>query len=315
MKLSIKSLIAIFMSVIFSGCSLIKGKPTPPVDIEKIAEKINSQLENIDSTEIDSINKRNSAIDQALVLIDLRYAQFINNAGLQKRSVDMATDFVQLSLNLAGTAVGGAGLKTLLSALSAGISGTELGFDKTFVYEKTVPALVMQMNADRSEKRREIILNMQKKINSYSWSQAVSDLMEYYNVGTLQSAISSIKKNAGSKQTIAEKEIKVIKKLATSTDVATKASLTSSLNKIDAISDKSEMEKIKTIFAPISQTLEHLPNCKRLDPHLLTTQKQIKDALQECIRDIGYKNNSPLKMSEELAILEYQFKKVNLLTN
>ena len=316
MKLYLRIVFVLLIGVFLSGCALIQGKPTSPVDVEKITERISSNLEKIDDAQIDTIKERNEAMNQVLIVIDLRYEQFINNAGLQQRSLDMATDFVQLSLNLAGTAVGGSGLKTLLAALSAGISGTEIGFDKSFLYEKTLSALRMQMDADRAKKRLEITQSMNKHIegiDGYSWSMAVRDLIKYYDVGTLQNAISSIKENAGYKKRIAEDEILVIKKLVTSSDVATKAGLTRSLNKIDAIADESAMGKIKAIFRPISEKLGHLPNCKKLDPISFSTNVEIKSALQECIRDVGNISNSPMGAPEELAFLELKFREVNLL--
>lgn len=295
-----------------SGCALITGKPTPPVDVDKIAKKTEEKLESYTNDKIISAKQRNEAIDDALTVIDLRYAQFLSNAGLQQRSLDMTSDFVQLSLNLAGTAVGGAGLKTILSALSAGISGTELGFNKTFLYEQTVPALVMQMNADRAEKRREILLNRQKVLVAYTWAEAVNDLTEYYTAGTLQNAINSIKKRAGHNQTIAEEAINVIKKIPTRKNTTDITKLTKSLNEINTLDDIG-LKKIKDGVGSISQLLSHLPNCKKLKTESSDTKDQIMVSLQECIRDIGSVNDGPMSIDEELAVLDSKFREFNLI--
>ncbi len=313
MKSSLNYIVVLFLGMLLSGCALITGKPTPPVDVEIIADRAKKRLEDASVDKITTEKIRNGHINDGLVAIDLRYTQFLSNAGLQQRSLDVTSDFVQLSLNLAGAAVGGAGLKTILSALSAGISGTELGFNKAFLYEQTVPALVMQMDADRAAKRREILLNMNKNLNDYTWAEAVNDLTEYYIAGTLQSAINTIKKEAGYNRTIAENDIKEIKKIPTSKNTADKKKLTLSLNSIDTMDD-SGLNKIKDEFKPISESLAHLPNCKKLETVSSTAKNEIKTALQNCIRDIGTVNNPSMTIDEELTVLDSKFRAFNLIS-
>jgi len=48
----------------------------------------------------------------------------------------MFTDLVELSMNIAGTAVGAAGTKTILAAISAGINGINGSIDSNYFTKK-----------------------------------------------------------------------------------------------------------------------------------------------------------------------------------
>lgn len=291
MRLISEFLLITFTTVILTGCALLKGTPDAPVDVDKVADKIEQNLLNINDTEtVEGVERkkiitkeiRDGRINSAFILIDLRYQQFVNNSGLQHRVKTMASEFTQLSLNLAGTAVGGAGLKTLLAALSAGISGTNLAFEKTFIYESTVPALIMQMNADRAVLKSQIFNRMQQGVSDYQWEAAVHDLIEYYNAGTLQNAISSIQKNAGAIEKQMEENIVLIKNIATNDDVLLKKKLT------QAILSYQDRDKAKGTFQSLSQKLSHLQDCKKLNAITSTAnEKDERDALLNCIRATG----------------------------
>ena len=317
---SVRIIFILLIGIVTSGCSLLTGRPEAPVDVDRVAKglerKINQKLESLDASNMDTDKERNASINDALTLIDFRYSEFINNAGLQQRAKSMATDFALLSLNLAGTAVGGAGIKTLLAALSAGVAGTNIAFDKTFIYESTVPALIMQMNADRTEKYRQIITGMRRDIDNYPWAQAVHDLIDYYNAGTLQNAINSIKKNAGNKQVKEEENIEnfVMKAYkATPTDVIVKQSLTTSLNNMTDMND-TQLTQVKTILEPLSKALNHLSDCKTLSLQAEKTvpKDKVKEALQNCIRQAG-EGGKPI--AEDLEKLDTKFREIDLITN
>lgn len=117
-----------------------------------------------------------------------------------------------IGLGLAGTAVGGAGAKTIFHAISTGVAATNTSIDKNYFYEKALPALVSQMNADRKEVLSIIVQRLagckDGKDGSYSWFEAVHDLTDYYSASTLLGAITSISKDAGKRQTVSEEEIK-----------------------------------------------------------------------------------------------------------
>lgn len=222
------------------GCATYNGRPNEPLNMDKVIKPFAEELENNmpKTTTTISPDKRNDYINKLITIIDINYSRFINKLGTEKRTKDMAVDFTQLSLNIAGAAVGGATTKTVLSAISAGVTGSNSAIDKNFFYDLTLPSLIVQMNADRTEVYRMILTGMQKDVSgkdSYPWTMALRDLIDYYNAGTLQHATFSVSKAAGAKQTEAQDRIDGLlmsSGVATPQAAADRGKLTDSLKNI-----------------------------------------------------------------------------------
>ena len=204
-----KTFIIFCVSLAISGCAVFNGTPDPVLDVDKTVARYSAELERLANHPPQDCKGVKSAVDQALTALDLRYAEFINDISLEGRTKTTATDFALIGLGLAGTAVGGAEAKTILHAISTGVAGANTSIDKNYFYEKTIPALISQMNADRKEKLSVIV---QRYANcdsaNYSWFEAIHDLNDYYAAGTLLGALTSIPKNAGEREAVAEKDIK-----------------------------------------------------------------------------------------------------------
>jgi hypothetical protein len=155
---------------------------------------------------------RDRFITGRLVLMDLQYVKFIRTLTSDKQQLDSATDIMNLTLNLAGTLVGGVQAKTNLAALGAGISGSKTVIDKNYYYEKSINALVATMNAHRKEVLIKILEGLPRTLDMYPLTQAVIDLNDYYLAGTLNGALQFVQADAGkleakSDATIEEKRI------------------------------------------------------------------------------------------------------------
>ncbi len=224
----VRGIVTILMlaCVILQGCANLRsgGAPEPSFDINSDLEKLALEFES--GTNITNFYKapskdaRNRFVTGRLVQIDLRYLQFIRALTADKQQLDSATDIANLTLNLAGTLVGGARAKTNLAALAAGISGSKAIIDKDYYYEKSIDALVATMNA----KRKEVLVGMLKgltlPLDFYSFETAVIDLNEYYLAGTLNGALRFIHSEAVKSETISDKDIKEVRYKLTSPTLA-----------------------------------------------------------------------------------------------
>jgi hypothetical protein len=145
---------------------------------------------------------RDEYISTRLTLIDLYYQDWTHGAAFHKQVWDTATDLAVLGVNAAGTLVGAAETKAILHAVSGGVVGSKLAVDKNFFYEKTVPALVAAMEAERQKRLTPIIRGSQvdsvEGEGSYPLSQAVIDLNAYYFAGTFLGAINGIQTESAS---------------------------------------------------------------------------------------------------------------------
>jgi hypothetical protein len=155
--------------------------------------------------------ERNRIVDGRLALMNLNYNQFVARVCIRKESMDFGAEVTELGLNLATTAVGGAATKTVLGAVSSGVTGTKLAIDKNFFFEKTVPVLIASMNAQRKQALAPILMGMKKSTDEYPLTQALSDLDAYYFAGTFIGALQAVQADAGAKEKVAQARIDSIR--------------------------------------------------------------------------------------------------------
>lgn len=306
----------LLLCLCLEGCATYYGIPQEPIELAKVNEKLKADLLTaIENRNTVSILKedRNDLINKTVTLIDLNYAKFVNDIGRQRRTKDTIVDITELSLNIAAAAVGSAATKTVLSAISAGVTGSNTAIDTNFFYDLALPSLIAQMNADRTEVYLRIVSGMTQETTgekAYLWAQALRDLVDYYNAGTLQHAAFSIIKEAGAKQQKDEIQIKdliVISQKADDLSVKTQQRLNDSLNNITA----KNIKDVKEILIPLSRDLADLPNCKTLESVTTGTEQQIKGALNACIQNVS-SSKKPLR--EVQAKIQQRFKEAHILS-
>jgi hypothetical protein len=154
--------------------------------------------------------KRNQITGGRMTLMDLHYNRFLQRISFNRQTLDTVADLLELGVNLAIPLVGGAGTKDVLGVVSAGVTGTKLTIDKNFFYEKTVPVLVSEMNAQRKEARIPIVAGLGRSVAEYPLEQALIDLNSYYFAGTFIGALQSIQARAGEIEKTADVRLKKI---------------------------------------------------------------------------------------------------------
>jgi hypothetical protein len=80
--------------------------------------------------------------------------------------------------------------------------------DKDLFYQKTMPAILAQMQARRAEMVAQITTGLGRSTTAYPLSQAIVDLGAYENAGSIPGAINGIVTDAGKKTADAEMSVK-----------------------------------------------------------------------------------------------------------
>jgi hypothetical protein len=197
------------------GCTSLRYAGAPPPsynvdeDLNQLAEhfKPATAVSNYYSLVTPTPGDRDVVISARLVMINLEYLKWLRTVTADKQFLDTAADVLVLSLDLAATITGGKTGKTILSAVSAGVTGSKTSIDKHYYYEKTMPALIAAMNAQRKAVLVRILEGMKKDIEEYSFEQALSDVYEYYQGGTFMGAVMAIQSDAGAKEKKADLKI------------------------------------------------------------------------------------------------------------
>lgn len=241
-----KVIVAAAVVSLLVGCSTMRygGAPEPSFDVDKDLERLAQQFEPGDSiTEFyknPSEALRDKFITGRLTLMNIRYIQFIRQLTSERQLLDSAADMLTLGLSLAGTSVSASGTKTVLAAIAAGVTGSKQVIDKNYYFEKTIPALVGQMNADRKKALIPLLVGMKASLADYPFAQAVTDLHNYYHAGTFVGAIQAIQADAGAKEQQKDEVIATLTPL-TIEQVVSKQALTKAIGNLGA----SDLDKIK----------------------------------------------------------------------
>src|ERR1043166_3592052 len=257
-----------------AGCSSLRsgGAPEPSFSVEKDLAELASHFEQASSISNfyhqPSKEERNKFVAGRLVLMNIRYIQFVRKSTAEKQLLDSAVDILTLSLNLAGASTGSATTKTILAAIEAGLTGSKATYDKNYMFEKTIPALIAAMNAQRKEALLPLLEGMKRELADYPFEQAVTDLHQYYFAGTFLGAIQAIQSDAGEKERSAQKKIVTLSALSDS-DVVIKLSLTKA---IGALSEE-DFSKVKAALKVLAPTQE-----------ATATFEAGKEALQDHVR-------------------------------
>ena len=106
-------------------------------------------------------NYRNNCIYTFINLIDDRYNDYKKNALRLVDTANLGADLGLLATNIAGTAVGGAGAKTILNGIAAGITGTRAAINSDVLYNTTIFTIVLQMDGDRANVHSQILQRIQ----------------------------------------------------------------------------------------------------------------------------------------------------------
>jgi hypothetical protein len=150
---------------------------------------------------------RDSIVQATLVAIDLRYAEFELAFFDQGRGVGFGATVATLGLGAAG-ALAGNGTSQILSAISAGITGTREAFNRELMAEQTASALLTAMRAQRNLVALRIREGLARPATQYPLGVALSDLYEYFRAGTLPGGISGLTQLAGVQAQGAQEELR-----------------------------------------------------------------------------------------------------------
>lgn len=193
---------------VFFGCASIRQTPTysdDDTDFSILSKYDFKKKEDAYENSNDIATRtsiRNEIVSRKKRLYDIEFARFETELSSVSNGVSLGTDLVALTLGGLTATVGGATTKAALGAASVGVLGANTAINKDLFYQKTIPALKSQMEANRLQVELSIQKGLALPDSKYSLYSAYDDLRDYKNAGRLDDAITAITKNADtSKQT------------------------------------------------------------------------------------------------------------------
>jgi len=135
---------------------------------------------------------RNAQLASAMAQVDAGYSVFRLQYFANRTTFDTVGDIVGLGLNAAGTAFGGAALKSALAATAGSVLGLRAIVDQDVFAQSSRVAIVMTMDADRASVRDRILQGMTQPIERYPLEVGMADVQRYYDAGSVVNAIIAV---------------------------------------------------------------------------------------------------------------------------
>lgn len=196
-----------------ASCNTLRGGPEQPFATKDVWDKnavktvVDALSGNVANTptEDDCVGTRNINAFKMIAYVDVNYLQYRHTLIYDKQHTQAITDGLQLLMTIAGGLTDSTGVKDNYLAGIALLTGGEAIYDKSYLFEKTAPALVAQMDASRKQRLVELLAKLDGlQCSKYPGLVALSDILDYYYIGTLSGAIASTQKDADSKDTQAQ---------------------------------------------------------------------------------------------------------------
>lgn len=229
-----------------AACETLSGFPQPAQNDDTeitanqkyFAADVRNNEDGIDGSKRSGLTRqqyRDAVVYGRLNVIDIRYFEFTKSLTSTNNGISTGADLSVLVLNGFGATTGAAAAKAALAAASAGIVGAKATVNTDLFYQKTLPALIAQMNAGRQQQLVIIKTGLGKSIDLYPLGEALNDVQNYYIAGTLPSAVQQVTSNAGSALADATKQVKQITLARTAAFVAAAPTQEALLDKIMAL--------------------------------------------------------------------------------
>jgi len=290
----IRLIVTVVLIGLLSGCATVRygGAPEPSFDVDRDLEQLETQF-----LPADSITKfytsptkeaRDRFISGRLTLMNIRYIQFVRKLSSERQLVDSAAEMLVLGLNIAGASFSDAVTKTVLAGLAASVTGSKQVIDKNYYFEKTIPALVGQMNAERKKALVPILGGVRRHtLDEYPFPQAVTDLYNYYNAGTFSGAIQAIQVEAGAQEKLQDDIIATLQPI-TNENVVQKKRLTDAIGKLND-SDLDKAKKALTVLDPLVIPADNIATAKEeLQRHVRSARTPERIAeVANVFKDVG----------------------------
>jgi len=138
---------------------------------------------------------RNELLEEALPYLDDAYIDFITDIQAGRDRGNFVADLIELGTSGAvGITKGERPLHIHGVALTA-FRGGRRSADVNFYKDQSTPILISKMDGNRAKVRATILSREGEGVNTYPIGAAISDIVDYYNAGTLVRAFTELAKD------------------------------------------------------------------------------------------------------------------------
>jgi hypothetical protein len=201
-RLALSQIMCVGVMCALVACASIEQFPTDPEDTQVTLSKYQSYFnpDLIDQYErSDPAGQkilRNTIVINRMLAYDLTYSDFKRSLAGNANAISAGGDLVLLALAGLIATTGNAGTKAALGAASVGILGAQAAITKDLYFQRTLPALLSQMDANRARAKAAIMAGLQLDVDKYPLHLALLDLNALKDAGSVVAGIGEITQQA-----------------------------------------------------------------------------------------------------------------------
>jgi len=182
-----------------ASCSSVQGFANDPENsssvLTSLSDYFDPKWEVQYYSESDAVRRqglRDEIVAARMRAYDIEFDDFVRSLYGESNLVDAGGGLVVTAIGAVGATSGGLAAKSALNAASSGITGAQGVISKDLYYQRTIPALIAEMDADRNNAKASILLGLKQSDSNYPLVQAYADLENLKNAGGIPRAISNV---------------------------------------------------------------------------------------------------------------------------
>jgi hypothetical protein len=175
---------------------------------------------------------RDTIVINRMLAYDVSYQTFKTQLLTEGNSINTIGDLIVLALSGLGATTGTAATKAALAAASAGIVGAKTAISADLFYQRTLPALIAQMDASRATAKAAILNGLSRPDSDYPLVRAFVDLQQLSDAGSMIGAVGTITGDAAAKKNAAEASLTFARTADYKATLQTRQSLSDLIGKL-----------------------------------------------------------------------------------
>ena len=198
---------------ITSSCAPIRGYPDNPDDNDQTIKSLqafiaDARVKYYTNTDFGTAKTlRDRIVYSEMQIYEIEFTDFQQKLWGDNNLLTTGGDLTALILNGLGATTGNAATKSALAAASAGIIGAKGAIDKDIYFQRTLPAIMAQMSANRDRIKSGILDNLKKDDASYPLPAAELDLQALQRASSIPDAVQVITEMSTADKALAEQEV------------------------------------------------------------------------------------------------------------
>lgn len=197
----------ILSSLALSGCASFQAHPEPVLDTRAVVASAKFVIPDVltafgdseqNTKRRDGLSRkdyRNMVVGTLIMAADSRYMQFRRRLSAESRGSSLALDIGILGLSN-GASIASEATANALAAGAAGLTGTRAAVSRDVYFDRTIPAMIGIMDAERTKMRAAIMTNLRRPADEYPLAIALSDVGAYEAAASLDGAIEVLTRDA-----------------------------------------------------------------------------------------------------------------------